>query len=367
MPDPNDDNAFPVLTDVLVQGKPEPKPAEEKKVPAPSGEPLPDDASIPTLNEVLTPGLAGHARSEAPRPKEPAAEPGASAPAAVREPVPVPAATPDEDSFPVLTDVVASGIADWAASVAESDSDEAAGRHAAPTHESAPSAPIEPAGHEAAARGIAAHEPPVEHDADAQAKASRVQPEASASHAAAEVVEGAPASPVAADEEDKPAPADEAHAHHHTGRSSHHAKSQTQPEETHDEDEQTETHRAKSHAQHASTDEQHVETPAHHRTKSHRATAHSKAHHPDDAHDVAVTALDADIIAERLRGRFASYLMGEGRGFIEARCRDALQDQTNWLVNQITREVALALEVEVAGWVREAVREALAKHADNAS
>jgi hypothetical protein len=46
---------------------------------------------------------------------------------------------------------------------------------------------------------------------------------------------------------------------------------------------------------------------------------------------------------------------------IEARCRDALQDHTTWLVNQITREVALALETEMTGWVREAVEEELAR------
>jgi hypothetical protein len=76
---------------------------------------------------------------------------------------------------------------------------------------------------------------------------------------------------------------------------------------------------------------------------------------------VPVTNLDADVLAERLRGRFASYLTGEGRAVIEARCRDALQDHTTWLVNQITREVALALETEMTGWVREAVEEELAR------
>lgn len=72
-------------------------------------------------------------------------------------------------------------------------------------------------------------------------------------------------------------------------------------------------------------------------------------------------SLDADVLAERLRGRFASYLTGEGRSVIEARCRDALQDHTTWLVNQITREVALALETELGGWVREAVQEEIAR------
>jgi hypothetical protein len=75
----------------------------------------------------------------------------------------------------------------------------------------------------------------------------------------------------------------------------------------------------------------------------------------------AVTELDADVLADRLRGRFASYLTGEGRTAIEARCRDALQDHTTWLVNQITREVALALETEITGWVREAVEDELAR------
>jgi hypothetical protein len=79
---------------------------------------------------------------------------------------------------------------------------------------------------------------------------------------------------------------------------------------------------------------------------------------PDIAHEASAPSqsnLDADVIAERLRGRFAGFLTGEGRGIIEARCRDALQDHTSWLVNQITREVALALETELTGWVREAV------------
>jgi Protein of unknown function (DUF2486) len=85
---------------------------------------------------------------------------------------------------------------------------------------------------------------------------------------------------------------------------------------------------------------------------------------PDIAHETSSqlqSNLDADVIAERLRGRFAGFLTGEGRGIIEARCRDALQDHTSWLVNQITREVALALETELTGWVREAVDQELAR------
>jgi len=78
---------------------------------------------------------------------------------------------------------------------------------------------------------------------------------------------------------------------------------------------------------------------------------------PDD-----LSERDAEQLAERLRVRFAGYLREEGRGVIEARCRDALQEHTSWLVRQVTREVALALEGEVVGWVRDAVREELAAH-----
>lgn len=78
-----------------------------------------------------------------------------------------------------------------------------------------------------------------------------------------------------------------------------------------------------------------------------------------DSHDPH--GYDPEALAERLRGRFASYLTGEGRSVIETRCRDALQDHSTWLVNQITREVALALETELTGWVRDAVRDEMAR------
>lgn len=71
--------------------------------------------------------------------------------------------------------------------------------------------------------------------------------------------------------------------------------------------------------------------------------------------------LEARQIAERLQGRMTRYLAGEGRDLIEARCRDALHDHAGWLVGQIAREVALALETEVAGWVTEEVGAALAR------
>jgi hypothetical protein len=81
----------------------------------------------------------------------------------------------------------------------------------------------------------------------------------------------------------------------------------------------------------------------------------------------ALTERDADQIAERLRARFAGYLREEGRRVIEARCREALEEHTSWLVRQVTREVALALEGEVMGWVRDAVREELAAHQASSS
>jgi hypothetical protein len=87
-------------------------------------------------------------------------------------------------------------------------------------------------------------------------------------------------------------------------------------------------------------------------------TEHTEHAAPASA-PAASSDYDADVLAERLRGRFATYLKGDGRNLIEARCRDAFQDHTTWLVNQITREVALALETEMLSWVREAIREEL--------
>ena len=88
---------------------------------------------------------------------------------------------------------------------------------------------------------------------------------------------------------------------------------------------------------------------------------------PDLGHEGAHEAapeqptLDADAIAERLHGRFRGFLTGEGRGIIEARCRDAVQQHTNLLVSQITREVAQTLEAEMTDWVREAVEEEIVR------
>ncbi|KVL14920.1 DUF2486 family protein [Burkholderia sp. MSMB1826] len=82
---------------------------------------------------------------------------------------------------------------------------------------------------------------------------------------------------------------------------------------------------------------------------------------PDAQAAVALTPEDAQHIAERLRNRLTNYLTGAGRDAIEARCRDALHEHSAWLVGQVTREVALALETEVMDWVREAVDEEIAR------
>ena len=71
----------------------------------------------------------------------------------------------------------------------------------------------------------------------------------------------------------------------------------------------------------------------------------------------AAEGRDADVLVERLRGRCLTWLAGEGRTVVEARCRAALQEHSDWLVGQITREVGLALESELAGWVRDAIRD----------
>ncbi|MGF6966527.1 hypothetical protein OKW43_003555 [Paraburkholderia sp. WC7.3g] len=91
---------------------------------------------------------------------------------------------------------------------------------------------------------------------------------------------------------------------------------------------------------------------------------------PDIGHDGANEAapaqptFDADAIAARLHGRFQGFLTGEGRGIIEARCRDAVQQHTSLLVSQITREVAQSLEVAMTDWVREAVEEEIARRSN---
>ncbi len=90
------------------------------------------------------------------------------------------------------------------------------------------------------------------------------------------------------------------------------------------------------------------------------AVAPAPAGAPQPSH--ALDARDVERIAERMRTRFSSYLRQEARGAIEVRCRDAVAEHTNWLVRQVTRDVVTALEAEVANWVRDAVREELARH-----
>ncbi|KAG8152263.1 DUF2486 family protein [Burkholderia catarinensis] len=91
------------------------------------------------------------------------------------------------------------------------------------------------------------------------------------------------------------------------------------------------------------------------------AVVPSEAPQPDGGAAAGLTPEDAQRIAERLRNRVTNYLTGAGREAIEARCRDALHEHSAWLVGQITREVALALETEVMDWVRDAVDEEIAR------
>ncbi|KVH29175.1 DUF2486 family protein [Burkholderia cepacia] len=91
------------------------------------------------------------------------------------------------------------------------------------------------------------------------------------------------------------------------------------------------------------------------------AVAAAAAPQQDTQAAAGLTPEDAQHIAERLRNRLTNYLTGEGRDAIEARCRDALHEHSAWLVGQITREVALALETEVMDWVRDAVDEEIAR------
>jgi hypothetical protein len=88
---------------------------------------------------------------------------------------------------------------------------------------------------------------------------------------------------------------------------------------------------------------------------------------PASASDVAVApeteglyAHDADALVDRLRGRCLAWLTGEGRSVIEARCSAAMQEHSHWIVGQVSREIGLALETELKGWVKAAVREELA-------
>ncbi|MDR3098266.1 MAG: DUF2486 family protein [Paraburkholderia sp.] len=69
---------------------------------------------------------------------------------------------------------------------------------------------------------------------------------------------------------------------------------------------------------------------------------------------------EAEALVGRLSGRAMSWLTGDGRGVIEARCAAAMQEHSHWIVGQVSREIGLALEAELRGWVKAAVREELA-------
>jgi len=118
----------------------------------------------------------------------------------------------------------------------------------------------------------------------------------------------------------------------------------------------------------AASAQSNVAGPAQGLSQSAASTASASASAADataDTRRAAFDARDVEFIAERLRGRFSSYLREDARRVVEARCRDAVEEHTNWLVRQVTREVVSALEAEVAGWVRDAVREELARHTSN--
>ncbi|MBP0712916.1 DUF2486 family protein [Burkholderia sola] len=113
---------------------------------------------------------------------------------------------------------------------------------------------------------------------------------------------------------------------------------------------------------------QHTFAPIAHEAAGHapdaampEAVLPSAALQPEASDAAALTPEDAQHIAERLRNRLTNYLTGPGREAIEARCRDALHEHSAWLVGQVTREVALALETEVMDWVRDAVDEEIAR------
>jgi hypothetical protein len=93
-------------------------------------------------------------------------------------------------------------------------------------------------------------------------------------------------------------------------------------------------------------------------------TPFAEPYAPELARGNGAHEIDADMLADRLRGRLASYLGGEGRELIEERCQAAMRVHATWLVGQIAREVASALEVQIAGWVKDAVKEEAARRSD---
>jgi hypothetical protein len=72
-----------------------------------------------------------------------------------------------------------------------------------------------------------------------------------------------------------------------------------------------------------------------------------------------VTLDNAGEFAERLRGQLNDYLRKDGRDLIELRCRKMLEAHASQMVEQISAEVTLMLEIQIRQWVYEAVIEAL--------
>jgi len=75
--------------------------------------------------------------------------------------------------------------------------------------------------------------------------------------------------------------------------------------------------------------------------------------------DEAMVAYEAELVAQRLQGRVTQFLNGDARALIEARCQDVLRAHSARLVQDITREVAVALEAHMREWVSVAVEEEL--------
>jgi hypothetical protein len=72
-----------------------------------------------------------------------------------------------------------------------------------------------------------------------------------------------------------------------------------------------------------------------------------------------LTMDSAGDFAERMRGQLNDYLRKDGRGLIELRCRSMLETHTAQMVEQISAEVTLMLEIQIRQWIYEAVVEAL--------
>ena len=265
--------------------------------------PDPRDNSIPILNEVLVPGRTREASDEAaapaPQPGAAPATPPAAKPAAAREPT-------------------------FRAEPAFAPS---------PAHQPEPALAPEP---------VLAPQP-VPTPEQLSSPEPVLMPEPLPMHEAAPAAEPEPAAPA---ELHRPRVAD------HT-----HARRQARPHHG-------------IHARHAHDDaheEKDVSPGVFDRTEPFIPLEAGATVPPDVDHEAAHEAapaeppLDADAIAARLHGRFQHFLTGEGRGIIEARCRDAVQQHTSLLVSEITREVAQTLEAEMTDWVREAVEEEVAR------